>query len=278
MLRRLSWLLNVIVFTIVTLLFPASLSAQSIWLDRSHDKTIALEILKPNFEGEDNTTFTTSALFLSLRFPVAEKVVLVAELPFAHGGFDSDFGDSESESTIGNPYLGLEIRGRNSPVFAEIGFRAPLASEDNFGSIVGLFSDIDRLEAFLADFLPINGMINYRHKDASGFAFRLRGGATFFINTDKQEFEDASESYIGYSAQLGYESDQVSVGGGFTGRALLTEEDLDYGERSFHQLGFVASIGLGEVRPGAYIRLPLDDDLKETLDFVFGLNLGIRLK
>jgi hypothetical protein len=112
---------------------------------------------------------------------------------------------------------------------------------------------------------------------ASGAVVRLRGGPSLLINTDKDRFEDATELFIGYSAQLGYESEMVSIMGGFTGRANLTEEDADYGERSVHQLGFMASVGLGNVRPGIHLRLPLDEDLKDTFDFVLGFHLGVQL-
>jgi hypothetical protein len=266
--------------------FPISSPAQSIWLDRRHDKTITLEILKPNFDGEDNTTLATSALFLSFRSPLSKKLHFVAELPFAHSGFEAiNRGESgstsvdESESTLGNPYFGLEIAGQSSPVFAEIGIRVPFAAEDKLGAVVtGFFTDFDRFEAFLPDLVPITGMLNYYHKEASGLAIRLRGGSSLLINHNKEKNEDATEWFLGYSAQAGYESERVSVLGGVTGRANISEGDLDFGERSIHQLGFNASVGLGNVRPGVHFRLPLDDDLKNSLDFVLGFNLGIQLK
>lgn len=260
-------------------LVPASLSAQSIWLDRSADKTVGLEVLIPNFKDEDGVSGW--AAFLSLRAPLSNQLHFVGEMPFAHGSFESRsiFIDSGSQNSIGNPYFGIEIGRQGSPVFGEIGARVPLASEDKFGAtLVGLVTDFDRLEAFAPKMLPLTAMLNYHHKEASGFAIRLRGGPSFLINTDKDEFEDGSELFIGYSAQAGYESEQVSILGGVTGRANMTEENADFGERSVHQLGFNASVGLGNVRPGIHFRLPLDDDLKDSMDFVMGFNLGIQLK
>jgi hypothetical protein len=46
--------------TSAAMVFPISSPAQSIWLDRSRDKMLALEILTPNFAGENNASFTTS--------------------------------------------------------------------------------------------------------------------------------------------------------------------------------------------------------------------------
>jgi len=282
---RRSFSLPRVVLTITTLLFPIALLSQPLWLDRSHDKTVALEILKPDFDDEYNTTFTSSlAVFLSLRYPIGKKVLLVAELPFVHSKAEF-FGYDKSDNSIGNPYLGLEIRGEGSPFFAEVGVRAPLTQEEedgelNVAAIVGAMIDqVDRLEAFAPDYLPITGMVNYQHKDPSGFVFRLRSGPAFLIDTDKQEREDATESFLLYSAQAGYESKQISVDAGLSGRWWLTTEEYDtFGERTIHQFGLTTSIGLGIVRPGLQIRLPLDKDLTEFLDLVFGVNLGIHLK
>ena len=202
------------------LIDPGGLYAQSIWLDRSHDKTVSLEILKPNFEGEDNTTFTTSALFLSGRFPAKNKITAVLEIPFAHLGFDSEFGDNASENTFGNPYFGIEIHGANSPVFGEIGIRPPISpddDEDNGGAaFVGLLTEfVDRAEAFVSNAVPISGAINYFHKNARGFVLRLRGRPSLWINTgDGGE----SETFLLYSAKAGYESPKISLAAGFTGR------------------------------------------------------------
>lgn len=251
-----------------------SLSAQSIWVNQGQGKVIAIEFLKPNFDGEDNTTLATSAIFLSGRFPISSGMVFVAELPFSHIG-DEDF--DESESSIGNPYLGLEIRKEGKPFFVELGLRPPLAPNDkDFAQSVGFVTDFDRAEAFGSKVFTITGKGNYYRKAASNMVVRLRVGPTLFLDTGRGNFVGETELLLDYNAQVGYEGAQISLLGGFTGRLLVTESDLDLGERTFHQLGAAASLNLGVVHPGIHFRLPLDDDLKDDIDFVYGLHLGFH--
>lgn len=91
---------------------------------------------------------------------MGENVIFVGELPFAHRGIDSDFGFSVDETIIGNPYVGFEVWGQGSPVFAEIGVRVPVTPDDKFlASSVGSFSDFDRFEAFALDILTLTGKV-----------------------------------------------------------------------------------------------------------------------
>lgn len=264
-----------IVAMCLTALFPIALQAQSIWLDRSQDKSIGLEVMRPNFSAEEGDEVSGLLLFLSLRAPMTPQFRFVGELPFVRSSYESNFffTRSGSQSTVGNPYLGFEIGQRGTPFLGEFGIRLPAASEDKFGAVLmGIVSDYDRLEAFIPNTVSITGMLNYCHREASGFALRLRGGPSLLLNTD----EDDTELFIGYSAQAGYEAPRFSLLGGFTGRAIMTEEDADFDERSIHQLGFNASAQFGKLRPGLHLRLPLDDDLQESLDAVLGLNLVLQ--
>ncbi|MDZ7344111.1 MAG: hypothetical protein ONA90_06315, partial [candidate division KSB1 bacterium] len=185
---RFSRLAVAMAVTSAAILFPISSPAQSIWLDRSSNKMLALEILKPNFKGEDKSSFTTSALFLSYRTPLSQNVRFVGELPFAHGDFGTAnffFLRIEPGSTVGNPYLGVEMQSAGSPLFVEIGVRVPVASENEIQAVTtGLTADFDRLEAFLTNTVPITAMLNYRPKAASGFTMRLRGGPSLLVNKE----------------------------------------------------------------------------------------------
>lgn len=266
-----------------TALLPFSLAAQSIWADRSHNKTIALEILKPNLTGEfyDNTTFPTSALFLSVRLPINDRLNLVGEFPLAHAGvnFSFDFFEfKESGTGIGNPYVGLEIQGENEAFFTEIGARAPLAPESNLASTIGFLTDfIDRGEAFLPDILSVIAVQNYLYRAPAGFIMRLRGGPSFWIYTGRENIDEEVELLLLYSAQVGYASNNFSLMGGLSGRMIVSEGDLNISERTLHQFGTFASIDLGRVRPGVQFRAPLDEGFKDFLDFAFGVNLALEL-
>jgi hypothetical protein len=269
-----------------TMLTPLALSAQSIWLEAGHKRSFGLEVLKPNFKNEDAGSFSSTnsgwVVFAALRLPVSGKILFVGELPFVHGSSktESSFFDvnrSDSQSFLGNPYLGFEFADRTGAFTTEVGLRVPVTPDDKFlGVITGIYSEYDRFEAFVPDNLPVMAIANYRYRDPSGFVLKLRGGPSLLIYTGDSDFNDDVELFLGYSAQTGYESERFSILGGITGRALLTTEDASFDERSIHQLGFNASVGLGQVRPGVHFRLPLDDDLKAIIDSVLGLNLGVQ--
>jgi len=143
-------------------LLPASAAAQSPWLVPRSDRAVHLEILKPSFDDGDVYTFTTFALFLSGRFAVGDNFVLVGELPFATVGVDVD-GFDESESAVGNIYLGAEFRGTDSPIFGEFGVRLPLTKDaDHFGGEFPYMDVVDRGEAFLHEIASLHAAFNYR--------------------------------------------------------------------------------------------------------------------
>jgi hypothetical protein len=271
--------LSLLIFLLVcsAFLLPHGLFAQSIWLDRTHDKTISLEILKPDFAWDANTTFATSALFFSGRFPATHTISVVGEIPFSHFGRESDFDSDETDNAIGNPYLGIETHAEGSPVFGEFGFRFPLAPEDDGedAAFAGLLTEfVDRAEAFVIDAFPISGALNYKSKKPTGFVVRFRGGGTVWIAPGDR---DESELFLLYSAQAGYESPEVNFLAGFSGRCLLSEEDIDIAERTFHHLGLAINLTFGSLRPGISLRIPIDEDMTDILDSVFGLSLLINL-
>jgi len=170
------------------LVLSPALRAQSIWL--SPQQTLSLEVLKPNLDGPDNTTFITSTIFLTARLRLSGQLSLVGELPFVHG--EITFAGNRPHDNFGNPYLGVELRRAASPVFAEAGVRLPLVHSDNFATnFVGFFSDVDRLEAFAVDNYTFLFAINYEALDFEKFRYRLRAGSTLLMQTEQGTDPDA---------------------------------------------------------------------------------------
>ncbi len=255
---------------LLVVLSPA-LFGQSLWVSQHTDKAVALELMKPNFDGDGGISASSGVGFVSLRLPVAPTVVFVGELPFAHAG--SEIGDV-SDNAVGNPYLGVEFHPPGSSVFWDLGVRAPVAPENNSALFIGVLTDQQRWEAFLPNVATVKGAFNFRHRAPTGLVTRLRAGPNIWIPTE----EGPEVEVVGsYSWQVGYEAAQVSVLGGLTGQAIITEGDMDLGERTTHQAGAIVTFVAGNVRPGVFFQLPLDEDLRDTVDYVFGLNVSIEL-
>lgn len=272
---------------------PGRAQGQHLWSDRSSDRAIQLEIVRPELADEGPMKFPSTAWFLSYRHRLSESVLLVGELPIAYGRMegrsvlvDTDFdgvpdalgGPSVSATRAGNPYLGVEIGRRSSRGFVELGVRAPIAAaesdEEELALLVGLLSDIDRWEAFLPDVVPVTALGNYRYVGASGFGIRVRAGPSAWLAT---ESEQDSELFAMYAIQAFYEGPRASLGAAVSGRAILSESDLDLAERTIHQLGLDAAVNLGRVRPGARILVPVDDDLNDFVDFSLELHIAVAM-
>jgi hypothetical protein len=276
---KISLLKTPIYCAIIVLLAFSSLGAQSIWQDYTSREGLTIEFLKPNYEEEEDFSFLTSVTFLSGRFPIARNIIFSGELPFSYVNWDIPQGpDLGAEQTFGNPYFGIQLNLRQAPLFIELGARVPLAADiegENGDATLngGLTEFVDRAEAFATDAVPITGFINYIFSTRTGFSLRLRGGPAFWIASGDRE---ESETFLLYSAQIFYETGTIRFGGGFSGRYITTLEDADFGERSMHQLTFGLDIILGMLKPGVYIRIPLDEEYKEVIKTVFGISLGIE--
>jgi hypothetical protein len=259
----------------LTLALVAALSApaaaQSTWLDREHRPSVLVEGLFPNFDDTDEN-FPTAAWYAAARLPLGKPTMFVFELPYSHGDIEG-----ESESSIGNPYLGIEYAPKPSGLLLEFGGRIPLASDDKLlPFVVGYLTDVERQEAFVPDQVTVRLGLHYHHaaQPASRIAYDFRFVPSVWAKTSDQ-FLAESELFFGYGAWMRYESDDVRVGGGLTGRWNVTNDGADFGEASFHQFDLGADFLRGPVRPGVLLKLPLDQDLRSTLNSVVGVSVTV---
>ena len=256
----------------LSIIFAVAVQAQSFWLPNATDNGIGLEVLKPSFEGEDETSFLSSAPTLSGRFRMGEQVLLAAELPFAY--YNSEFSDGEF--AVGNPYLGAILHNKAQSYFLEAGFRAPIASDKKYAALSrGYFADYDRFEAYNPDLLSFTLKNHYLRNSDAGFALRLMGGVSVLVPTGEDNFD--TEALFDYAGHAGYENAKIQVLGGLTGRLIMTEEDLDFNERTVHHVGVFARYKADKVQPGLLFKVPVDDDFNDLVDFVFGLNVLVQL-
>ena len=190
------------------------IQAQNIWL-RDTANAISIEILKPFFDDSDLDFFST-AIYLSGKFRISEKITFSAIVPMANGKVES-FGTENSEFILGNFYAGIEFKQSNN-LWYEVGIHAPTSPDDKFLALtIGLYSDFNRIESFISDYIILPIMVNYS-KTKGTFYYRFRSGPKLIINTgDNLFFNDEAEILLDYSGQLGSSSTTFSTILGLTG-------------------------------------------------------------
>jgi hypothetical protein len=230
------------------------------------DRSLSLDLLRPSFDGGGTSTLTTINQ-LGFRWAVG-KIVLVAEAPFVNAKLD---GAPSGALLIGNPFLGLATRA-SSRFIGEFGVRPPIASisspERFLAATVGVLGDFADFEAYGEDLLTIRATAGYHFLSPQHYGLRMAVRPALVAPTSGGD----TELFLDYGIQGGYETERASVGMVFSGRGILTESG-SIGERTVHELGLGATMTFGRLRPGALIRLPLDADLSDALNYSIGLRL-----
>ena len=278
--RGLTW------FVPLIFLCSAPLMAQSIWLTSDQKSSVSLEIIKPSFEnysGEIDTKLLNMVTFLSIKNHFQKDIAFVAEIPFANTNIEETylyyaggFTRETKSTTIGNPYLGLEIGDRNNHFTGNIGIRLPFTSmTETDAAAMGIITDPDRAEAFgMKSAYLIMEARSYLSLSNSNW-LRLGAGPSFEIPTEGQNRE--VESYVHYYAQLLLSTEPLSVITGFSGFMNATASDWELSKMTIHQFGVTAAYNIGRFSPGFHIRVPLDKDLGDALNYVYGINITVSL-
>lgn len=247
--------------------FALPLSAQMPWTSNLPSQGLALDFLRPKFDG-GATSLTSGAVFLSGRVAMGTNATFKFELPYARAA-----GSGFSSSTIGNPYVAAELGTARNTSF-ELGVRLPLTSESEFAQIMGLYSDALRTEAFFPNVLTAVARVRYHGADPSGLTFDVGGGPSAWIPT---KGGGDPEVVLHQHISGGFRGPNAWFSLGFGGLLILTEEG-SLGERTIYQIGASAGLSQGQVRPALHLIIPLDSEINSDVDMVLGLGVAIALR
>ena len=271
------------------LLSSGPIHAQSVWV-RPADRTsaVSVEWLKPVFSDE-SPTFFSSSLVVSGQARLADRLMLVGEIPLTYvrgrsegqdpktvGGPVEGSEQERSGASVGNPYVGIELYGTSAPFFVELGVRLPVAKEpDLLPALVGSLIDLNRVGAYAVDLMPLQLVGNYRHEFAgSNVSVRLRGGPETYLPTSEY---GSGGMVLTYGAQGWYHGEQVEVGLGGTGRWAVTQTEVGFRESSLHQITGMVRGTFGRLQPGVMVRVPLSEELRDAFPVVVGASLSVSL-
>ena len=275
---------------ILAVILPAAIllcaeksGAQSQWLDHGNGNSISLEVYKP-FIPQDSVFDEVTpaykpfsvAFFLTGRYNLNKNFTLVAEIPFARGETDDTTALPEDNGAeIGNPYIGAEYRLPDSPLKFELGFRLPLTPKDHIhAALVGVRSDIDRLEAFVYDLVPVNMAVSFETVNESNILFKARlGGNLWFIeNPDRTLIDNKTQFGVEYTLQTGYIHKHVNLIFGLSGRYHLESGPKVQDKPTVLQYGLLVTVPYKNIRPGISIKVPGNDRTGELFNYILGLN------
>lgn len=272
-------LLLTIPAVVVFLGAPRSVSAQ--WTHLPSDPNyVGIEFLKPFFTNDVNSSFATFTAYATFRWEVNGGLRVVGAIPFSRWDPDEDpfygaYYDPGSEGALGNIYLGNELQNPDAHVGVDFGVWLPTSPDDKDNAlIIGVVSDVMRWEGFFPDIWGFTAGMTLWQLDPRGFGARVRLGPALMVPTDEGDAE-----LMGlYSAHFVYLGEQSEFSAGFRGRVIITEDELDFSERTMHELEMSGTLKYQQFRPGAHIRVPLDDGLfRDVIDVALGIHLGVAL-
>ena len=256
-----------------------SVSAQTSWMSPLQKPGISLELNKIDMAYPYDFTFWSSQYSLSARFAFSQNLYGLVELPYSHVNYK--YGDywyepyivRIDESTVGNPYVGFEIAGRERGPFVRFGARLPLADEDNvYAASFGALSLIDRQEAFVPKLITFSAAFGQVVAEAGKYRASYFVGPTLLVPD-----EGDAELIADFGAEMWGEGELVRAGIGYRVRYLLTESAFSFSRSMEHQFGISTVANIGSFHPGLHFRFPLDESYSHNLKMIYGLELTIDL-
>ncbi len=256
-----------------------NVSAQSVWQGEFEKPSISIEYFNPDLVIEHYSTWS-SAGFVQGQYSVANNLVFVGELSFAHGrleGFsvpDNDETGWIEENTFGNPYLGLQLWREMG--YLEFGFRPPVVTDVdlNIARFIGANVDLQRNEAFLDNNLILAFKVKPIRKINSQWNVDFQIAPRVWIPTGDEGYD--TQFRIQYGSQVNLNMEPVTLSLALDGRMNVSGRLRDVSDVFVNQVGFLGSFALGNFYPGFQFKMPVDSELESFLNYVVGFSVTYR--
>lgn len=199
---------------------------------------------------------------------------LYGEIPIIVAKYKSSFGDSESESGLGNIMVILR-KSLNESKTSQISFGAfvPTAGKDNYLKLdVGSSANLYRIAQSIPAF-TIYGNYSYSSPQDRTGIFGFEAGPEVWIPTDESD----NEFLLHVGGKAGHKFSKIWLWIEYNGLILLSESDIDFNDRLLHQLVLGGQLNVGKVNPGVFYSLPLKDYIKDVQSGVLGFKVELGI-
>ncbi|MCP5050959.1 MAG: hypothetical protein GY940_27595 [bacterium] len=265
-------------------LLPVMVSAGFLLEDSSSGQfNLGLRFFHPNFEAGNNFSALSGTYDISLSVPLSRGLSIKGVLPVA-----TVSSDGESESEVGNIYVGLQKRlmaGRSQSLSISAGVFLPtLGDFDNLSaSVMGFYSNYLEFFKYMPETMTFYGNVSYYRGNRSGLMFGFEAGP--YVVTDQSEFGD-TVILLHYGVTAGYRASSVLLKAEFAG--IATFEDGGLGVpftstanepgKTFNAVAFGLQWNYRNLRPGLFYKLYLREDMRDVVKSVVGFKLDISFR
>lgn len=261
--------IRVFVGLLLTLALTGSALATNSWLNPKYKPGIQLELNIPSFNIDYGSSERSArSVMISAYVGVSQNTRLVLEVPWQRVAINNGYNLDITESGLGNIYLGAVWSRPGSSELIEIGVRAPLVNEDGFATAYAIYTVPDRLEAYLEEATSGRVAFGYRYESAEQLTVKFLAGPTVLHINDSD-----AEVLLDMRFESWMDRASFFAGGAFVARFVLTDEG-EFADRLTSQMMFAGGLKFGSFQPGLNLIVPLDDDVSEVVDIVYGANFS----
>jgi hypothetical protein len=276
---------NILICAII-LMSVCSGSGYPLFPMRTGEYIFGLEINKPFWKTPSylDMSFFSVSWFCYVEFKPSENLSIMFDFPmssvsknFVEGGYYS-YGNDTTNISFGNPYFGIRIFSTQQAGYSmDMGFRVPFAQNSDMANLYGAAGNIERLDAFTSDLVPLYMVINYQTPGETVGKFDCGIGPYVYINTNSDLERDPLEVFLQYRFAGKLDQENTVLKLGVMGVAVLSE-DVKWSLRTFDQLFFEGCYRIGRIIPGGYVKFLLDEYYRELYTFSVGIYLSVFVK
>ena len=239
--------------------------------EESESNIIGLKVGIPNFKNDDYITYSS---FSGCYTPYAliglkKNWSLYAEIPIivAKDDYDNQVGP-------GNIFVSLR-KNLNETKTSRISFGGyiPIIGKEKYLiQEIGLFSNTYRFSQVARAF-TIYGNYAYHAPGTENLIFGVEAGPDVFIPIEEGDME----LLLHFGAKAGYKLNNLWLWSEINNIMIVTESNMDFGDRLISQLVFGGQLKFNKVKPGVFYTFPLKDYMKEVQNGIIGLKLDINI-
>lgn len=236
---------------------PVTAAAQVERLRPQNGTTVGVDVRKA-FIGDDAFKWYSSLTRARVLAPINDRTFFLADWGLSIAGYEGG-----SDATLSNPEIGLVFGNGEGERRGFVSVVLPLAQElgDDDGSVgLGIVTDFIWPERYVSDLWSVNAGLEGGLPLGDADATKANFGLTGSVIVPTVEGADP-ELFARYLVGVSHDTETVRLRADLVGLGVISESGGGFGDRTIHELAF--SIDGLEGGPGAYVKLPLDEQFEE---------------